>query len=210
MLKKLDPELLPDEKDYQHLKSFYKTAGVLRDLHVQDKEMTKHEESLALDLSFIHDYIKEREKDAEANLRDAMKSFDKSLLDRYESKLANQLNKDELFNWYKKVVDYTFQQLKDMQNLIEDANTTQKLHKVRSRLKDVFYYMEIINSEDSLDNISDQEIKDAQSFLGDWHDNVVSFEFIKEFEKNNPQLAEKNTGTLEILRDYLIQKIHFN
>jgi CHAD domain-containing protein len=70
--------------------------------------------------------------------------------------------------------------------------------------------MEIINSEDTFENISDKEVKDAQSFLGDWHDNVVSYEFLKKFEEENPQLADKNRGTLEILEDYLIQKIHFN
>jgi CHAD domain-containing protein len=210
MLKKIDPSLLPSDEDYNKIKSFYKTAGELRDLHVQDKEMSKHETNLGMDLSFIHDYISRYEEKAEKDFYEALNNFDRNVFDRYEEQLREGLQKDELYKWYKRVVDFTYNKLKTVENKIDQASTAEKLHKVRSNLKDVFYYMEIINSEDTFDDISAKEVKDAQSFLGDWHDNVVSYEFLKEFEKENPQLADKNRGTLEILEDYLIQKIHFN
>ncbi len=210
MLKQIGSELLPEDADYNYIKKFYKTAGILRDLHVQDKEMSKHEKNLGIDLQFLHDYIAEKEEKAEKDFYAALNNFDRAVYERYEKKLNEEITEDELFSWYKSIVDFTHYQIKDTEKKIEKANTAEKLHKVRSKLKDAFYYLEIINSENSLENISDEEVKQAQSFLGDWHDNVVSYEFIQEFEKDNPHLAEKNTGTLEILGDYLVQKIHFN
>jgi CHAD domain-containing protein len=210
MLKKTGPELLPDEEDYNHIRSFYKTAGKVRDLHVQDKEMSKHEKDLGIDLQFLHDYIAEREEKAEKDFYDALNSFDRGVYERYLQKLEQGLHQDDLFKWYRTVVDFTHNQLKKTEKTISKADTAKKLHKIRSKLKDAFYYLEIINSEETFENIPDDEVKQAQSFLGDWHDNVVSYEFIQEFEQVKPQIAKKNTGTLEILGDYLVQKIHFH
>ena len=210
LLNKIDQKLLPTEEDYNYIKRFYKIAGKLRDIHVQAKEMRKHEQNLGMDLSFIHTYINDHEKAARKNFESALKEFDRKVFDRYEEHLKNELKKKEIFTWYKQVVDFTFESYKKVEKRIEKATTAKKLHKVRSNLKDIFYYMEIINSEDTFEDISDQEVKDAQSFLGDWHDHVVSYEFLQEFKKEHPQIADKNRGSIEILEDYLIQKIHFN
>ncbi len=58
MLKKMKPELYPSTEDYQRIKAFFKIAGKLRDIHVQEKEIAKHEKDLGIDLSFLQNYLK--------------------------------------------------------------------------------------------------------------------------------------------------------
>lgn len=209
MLDKTAPALLPSEEDYKAIRSFFKTAGTLRDLHVQDREMSKYEESLGIDLEFIHAYIKELEQEKEQKVNALLSQFDFSIFDRYEKHLAEQLKKKEIYEWFKMLLNFTDDRMKKAEKRIDQANTTEQLHKVRSRLKDLMYYLEIINSDPNLNTISIDEVKDSQSFLGDWHDFVVSREFLHQYKKQHPEIAEKNRGTLEILEDYLVQKIHF-
>jgi CHAD domain-containing protein len=210
MLKRMNPELYPSAEDYQRIKSFFKTAGNLRDIHVQEKEIAKHEKNLGIDLSFLQNYLKPYEETHLKHFNSALDQFDKELYNHYENNLQTELQKQELYYIYKDVVSFTNNRLEEARKLIDKAETAENLHKVRSILKDVMYYLEIINSEEHTPDISIQDVKDAQSFLGDWHDNVVTFDTIQEFKENNPLLARKNTGTIEILEDYLVKKIHFN
>jgi CHAD domain-containing protein len=210
MLKQIRPELYPATEDYQRIKSFFKTAGKLRDTHVQEKEIDKHEKDLGMDLSFLKDYLKTFEETYERNLNTALQQFDKELYNRYERFLESELQKQDLYYIFKDVVTFTHTKLKEARGRIDTAETAESLHKVRSTLKDVLYYLEIINSEDNLQDISVKEVKDSQSFLGDWHDNVVTFDTVQEFKENNQNLVQKNIGTIEILEDYLVKKIHFS
>jgi CHAD domain-containing protein len=210
MLKKIEPGLYPSTEDYRRIKAFFKTAGKLRDIHVQEKEIAKHEKDLGIDLSFLQHYLKYFEETYEKQLKAALDQFDKELYNQYENFLQRELQKHVLYYTYKEVVSFTHDRLKEARKRIDKADTAENLHKVRSILKDVLYYLEIINSEEHVADISEKDVKDSQSFLGDWHDNVVTFDTVQEFKENNQQLAQKNTGTIEILEDYLIKKIHFN
>jgi len=210
MLKKEAPSWLPPENDYEHFRNFFKTAGKLRDIHVQQKEMTKHETALGLDLVFVNDYLKNLKSQYETDFYKALGEFDNELFNRYETSLQDELGKHDDYELYKWIVDFTYQRMHKVKLKIDKAKTAENLHKVRSNLKDIMYYLEIVNSEDDLEKISDENIKNAQSFLGDWHDNVVSYSTLQEFKEANREIVRKNTGTVEIFEDYLVRKIHFH
>jgi hypothetical protein len=178
-------------------------ARHVNDMHLQQRVMRENENLLGMDLSYLIDYANELASDAEQNLRVGLNEFDQDFPRRYIEAVEKQVQEVGDEPMYEELLDFTHQQLKKtfkkLKHLDEESH---KIHRIRARLIDTIYYLELLNQTDEA-----QEIRERGLFLDIWHDRMMALDLIARYKHDHPQGAGNNMGTLEILEDYINQKV---
>mgnify|MGYP006282255355 CR=1 FL=1 len=179
-------------------------ARYVNDMHLQQRVMRENENLLGMDLSYLVQYASELASDAEHDLRAVLKEFDKDFPRRYIERLEKQIQEVGEESMYEQLLDFIHQQLKKTFKKLKHLDEqSQKIHQVRMRLINTIYYLELLNQTGEA-----QEIREGGLFLDIWHDRMMALGLISHYKQDHPEGAGNNAGTLEILEDYIQQKVH--
>jgi len=178
-------------------------ARYVNDMHIQQRVLKENENLLGMDLSYLIQYASELASAAELDLRELLKKFDQDFPRRYIEAVEKHMQEVGEEVMYKELFDFTHRQLKKAFKTLKHLDEEpQKIQRLRTRLIDTIYYLELLNQTGRA-----QEIRERGFFLDIWHDRMITLDLISQYKKDHPQGAGNNAGTLEILEDYLSQKV---
>jgi hypothetical protein len=194
---------LPDDQKRDAMIELLEQARYVNDLHLQQRVMRENENLLGMDLSYLVQYAMESAAKEEHLLRELLKEFDHEFPPGYVGELEAQMRKTGEKLMYKELLDFTHKQLKKTFKILKHQDKeSPTMHRVRTQLIDTINYLELLNQPGEA-----QEIRKCGIFLDIWHDRVNARELISRYQKDHPEGAANNAGTLEILEDYLKQKV---
>jgi hypothetical protein len=199
---KLNKEWCPDSTLHDTLMDLLNTAHYVNDMTVQQKAMQENEELMGMDLAYLLDYTQELAGKGEEQLRKKVTQMDRSKLEDYEQHLSNQTESSGEEWIDKQLMDLTHQKVKKAYHKLKETSGKKSLTSLRYQLMDTCSCLEVADSPEHA-----AELREAGIFLDIWHDRQVSLEVIKRYKKDYPEMVKKYTGTLEILEDYLKQKV---
>jgi CHAD domain-containing protein len=183
----INPVFRP-EQSLQVIRSLFKSAGKIRDIHVQQNMARKHSSSLNLELSEYLNFLKEKEIRSRKKFSGAGKKFDFGLFKKTWTGIRNaliyisgeyiQYKSEERFNiLIHKLIAFK-----------SHADFSDKdYHAIRILSKETRYTLEI-KQKCFPEKKSDRDINDSlrgmHQALGKWHDNVLGMQFIKSFKED--------------------------
>lgn len=185
------PEFEP-KKVLKKLNRFFKAAGKLRDIHVQQEITGKWIAEKKLELSEYYNYLKEREWAERKGFSQSCREFSPKIL----MNIWYQVEKVIQYLPYDYIQPKTVARFKEMvsqliefkkkQNFVEDD-----YHKIRILSKETRYTLEILEQSGCIDkNLErlNQSIREIHRALGKWHDDVVGIHMLEEYlEQNSSQ-----------------------
>jgi len=183
----INPVFRP-EQDLQKIQSLFKSAGKIRDIHVQQNMAREKISSLNLELSEYLNFLKEKEMRARKQFSKAGKKFDFGILKKTWTRMRNvliyisgeyiQYKSEERF---KSLIDelFTFKSHLDF--------SEKDYHAIRILSKETRYTLEILQKcfpdKSSLQDVNDS-LRSMHQALGKWHDYDLGLLFLNNFEKD--------------------------
>lgn len=185
------PEFKP-KKVLKKLNRFFKAAGKIRDIHVQQEIVEKWMAEKKLELSEYYNYLKERELDERKRFSKYCREFSPKILmniwaqvEKFIQYLPYDYLQPKAADRFAEMVSQLIE-FKNKQNLIEDD-----YHKIRILSKETRYTLEILEqSGQTNQNIAqlNQSIRELHRALGKWHDDDVGICMLEEYLKQNSGL----------------------
>lgn len=196
---------LPEGEKRDAMMKLLDQARYVNDMHIQQRVLKENENLLGMDLSYLIQYASELASAAELELRELLKKFDQDFPRRYIEAVEKHMQEVGEEAMYKQLLDFTHQQMKKTFKKVKQLDDHPKnKDRIRIQLIDTICYLELLNQ-----NSEAEELRESAVFLDIWHDRMITLDLISQYKKDQPQGAGNNTGTLEILQDYITQKVQF-
>ena len=181
------------KKEHQALTSrLFSSAGKVREAQLNLRTAKRH------DVGSTHPYIKYMGKVKQLaciELLEQAKAFDLEKLSLLDVKLVNILKSLPVETIIKTALMYVEKETKKIVALKDQLPNNEKLHKIRTHLKNVGEILAIIEQLDTplvLDKWQ-TNIKSLGQRMGKWHDNVVLLSSLENFARQR----QKNTKSLQ-------------
>jgi len=196
------PHWLPPAHQKDSVEDLLKISQYVADLYVQADTLKKKEGMLGMDLSYLHEYTLSLAEKAEEKLNHSRSGFDRQFPGRYKGYLAEQMKNDNPVYLQSQLIQLASKRIKKAMKRLRKKNGIGGFMKLRRHLIDAIYYLDLLGFED-LDTL----LRDASLFLEVWHNRSISLWVIQSYRAHHPKMACKYSGTLEILEDYMQQKV---
>jgi len=194
---------LPDFQKKDAMLKLLDQARYVNDMHLQQRVIRENENLLGMDLSYMIQYASDIASKEEESLRRMLKEFDKMFPRRYVEEVDKRMQKKGEGPMYKELLDSTHRQLKKIFKTIKQLDESpKKIHRIRNQLIEVIYCLELLNHTSRAEEVREQGL-----FLDIWHDRMIALDLISRYKTDHPEGAGDNAGSLEILEDYINQKV---
>ncbi len=201
------------EQDLQKILSLFKSAGKIRDIHVQQNLARDSISSLDLEMSEYLNFLKEKEIRARKQFSKAGKIFDFNFFKKNWTRMRNvliyisgeyiQYKSEERFNG---LINELFA-FKSHSDLIE-----KDYHAIRILSKETRYTLDILQKcypdKNSLQNVNDA-LREMHQALGKWHDYDIGLQFLNSFEKDFGDLVYFDKNSYVTYEKYLHDEKNF-
>lgn len=183
----INPVFRPDS-DMQKIQRLFKSAGKIRDIHVQQNLVREKISFFNLELSEYLNFLKEKEMSARKQFSKAGKKFDFGVLKKNWTRMRNvliyisgeyiQYKSEERF---KSLIDELFTYRSHLAFVEGDY------HAIRILSKETRYTLEILQKcypdKSSLQDVNDS-LRGMHQALGKWHDYDIGLQFLNNFKKD--------------------------
>ncbi len=168
--------------------NLFNVLGNLREINKQYSLIKEYEIKLSLSFHEYLDYLQKKEKKERENLKKTnvnkiinhLKSIQKSVLE-----IIDMYDDDYLYDESLLFINTEFAKVNSLKKQLTDFKNW---HIIRKCLKNNMYLMNIILESHHQSNITKEiytDIDELQDNIGNWRDNIVSFEMVSSFIKKN-------------------------
>lgn len=177
----------PNLKKIQKL---FKSAGRVRDIHVQQELVRKWMAKLNLELSEYYNFLKQKEMEMRQTFSASNKKYDMGIFERnwtIISRCLALLPPDYIKNKTKQRMKNALNDVIKYKN--KDSFVEEEYHDIRIKSKETRYTLEIyqkcIPHRQPL-NLLNDSLRSLHQALGKWHDDDVGLQFLRSFQKEFP------------------------
>ncbi len=192
LIGQINPVFRP-EQELRRIQSLFKSAGKIRDIHVQKNLAREKISFFNLELSEYLNFLKEREMRANKQFSKTGKKIDFVIFNKNWTRMRNvliyisgeyiQYKSEERFNGLINEI-FTFKNHQDF--------SEKDYHAIRILSKETRYTLEILQKcfpdKSSYQDINDS-LRGMHRALGKWHDYDIGLQFLNRFEKDFGDLA---------------------
>ncbi len=194
----------PNLKKIQKL---FKSAGRVRDIHVQQELVRKWISKLNLEVSEYYNFLKQKELEVRQAFSASNKKFDMGLFERNWAIISRNLavlppdyikskTKQRMKNALNDLIKY-----KNKESFVEE-----EYHDIRIKSKETRYTLEIyqkcIPSRQPL-NLLNDALRSLHQTLGRWHDDDIGLQFLEGFQEEFPDQTFFSPDSYLMLADGL-------
>lgn len=202
------------QETMQEVNALFKRAGRLRDIQVLRFLCDTLTDAPDTILQKFRENLQQRESKRRSKFEPVLSAFNKAVLADYEEQLAYILKDVTQDRAYFSAEEMLIGYISDIHELFYGSDGEERLHRIRSRLKDVNYlnniFAETLPIEDYL-HIQAGRLREVGELAGSWHDHLV-FEYqLKKFARNLPAnehsaAIREMTSILEVKKNSLYQE----
>lgn len=155
------------------LRDMFKAGGTVRDDQVQVQLLSRLELSFGTPFPLIRDQYQRRIQAGREVFLTRSKSFDRSILDDFSRGVADSLAELDGTDMQTRFYGWMDHAMEKLRHRRHKATDPYRLHRFRTRFKELFYIVEMIYAsplQPNLDKKTIQKLKNTGQTLGDWHD----------------------------------------
>lgn len=173
---------------FEDIRNLFKTVGALRDLQVQSQLFANYAESIPeSEVIGFYQYLQQcHEKEAKI-IDVALHRFNPEVMNDSLKDIALFLDQKSDKKGIKQVLKHLKKRLKQIEKLRKIKHDEEKIHEMRTRVKQVVYIVEVMKlMAPDLEILPNFDlVKKAGESLGLWHDHVVLAAQIEKFLKTD-------------------------
>jgi hypothetical protein len=179
-----------------------------REMYIQADTLRTNAEASGMDLDYLHQYALQQASQYLSELKVYMADFDTGYWSEYGQWFIESTRRDNPAEATQQVAAYTLKTVKKgLKRLKKKKPVKGNYLKLRRKLLFVGFLLEILQYQmPHYGDLQECLVEDARS-LEVWYNYWVGLKIIGHYKKDHPDLACRYNGTLEILRDYMQQKI---
>ncbi|MCJ7580326.1 MAG: CHAD domain-containing protein [Candidatus Aminicenantes bacterium] len=183
----INPVFQP-EKDSREILGLFKSAGKIRDIHVQQNMARENISSLNLEISEYINFLKEKEVRARKQFSKAGEKFDFSIFKKIWKQMRNVL----IYISGEYIQYKSEERFKSLINELcafkSHADFIEKdYHAIRILSKETRYTLDILQQcfpdKNSLQDVNDS-LRGMHQALGKWHDYDIGLQFLNDFKED--------------------------
>jgi CHAD domain-containing protein len=170
---------------YKSYKKLFRQLGGIRDLQVQIKLTDHYETKTHSKIVPYREFLQERHANAINQLTTWQNQYHPPSNNSIESVIRSYYLKTGKEKINNKAKEYIQSKLTQVLTLV-DHKDKETIHLIRRLLKEARYMTDMLNTVSKVKDANTKlltDIKSIENFLGDWHDRMISLEFIYQFEK---------------------------
>ncbi|MCF8304024.1 MAG: CHAD domain-containing protein [Bacteroidales bacterium] len=191
-LEYLDPGGVKAKKSIKHERSLFKSAGVIRELQVQQELVTAYEKEHNVSLEEYKKHLAGNEEKARKDLKkNKSRNRVKKEIGRSHKQVRKVLKKHSNDQIHQRLIDLIEEKF-NLINILNAESTEGNRHKMRTQLKQIHYLLGLLDKDEEanrkftgrLDPIYETEQK-----MGQWHDKIVCLDHLQEYFYQFPEAA---------------------
>jgi len=161
------------------LRNFFKSAGNLRDLQIQRSLLDHYKQQLSTDVDELESYLVNMEATARHGFLKVSSNYPKREQIYVKDEIISAVKSYSQKDLDKSSEKYLFKRIKRIEKDVFHADSDTYLHKIRQTLKELRFFIEIVQScseNTPLNELDIKEIKEVENILGNWNDCIVFIE----------------------------------
>jgi CHAD domain-containing protein len=179
---------------FKQLRQFFKSAGKLRDIHVQKSLIRKYRHGNEMDLTGYETYLASKENTAKSCFLSNAANYPKKEQILVKNDIIGSVKSFKQDELSIQATTFILKRLGLIEKYLFQSNIDKYLHKIRQTLKQLRYFIEMVHNctdPNPLEEIDFNEIKEIESILGNWNDCSVLCQDLKRYRK---YMRKLNTG----------------
>lgn len=183
---------LSSRKLFKPLKTLFKSAGPLRDVHVQQALVHQWMQKAHRPFHGYYNELKAQELDLRTAFQKQARAFSPECLDFIRSQCTTEISQlSDAWLVYK--INQRFVNLMEdivFQHHVPDL-AENHYHKIRKTSKEARYTLEVLQQlrQDDAYEVLNQQLRALHQALGQWHDFDVAQQFVNQIEPNQAEAA---------------------
>lgn len=182
---------------FQQLKSFFKSAGNLRDVQVLISLIGYYRNQIKEDFEEYDHYLKNKETNARLGFSGKSEEYPKDDQIKIKKEIIDTIRNISEDKLSRESFDFITKRLNRIEKYLIQSKTIKYLHKIRQTLKELRFFIEIFHSSSDLSLIEENdynEIKEIENVLGGWNDRAILLDDIKRFLLYKQRLGSDTSG----------------
>jgi CHAD domain-containing protein len=173
------------------LREMFKAGGAVRDEQVQLELVIQVEETYQMSFPLIKDHYNRRIENSTEAFRLRSRFFDRKIMETFQPETRNaliQLDENDLQSRLYAWIDQSMEKLRHRRFRASDPY---KLHRFRTRFKELSYLVELVYGsklQPNIDKATYQKLKNFGQELGDWHDHFQLWSRAGEFFRSTTDI----------------------
>jgi CHAD domain-containing protein len=188
----------------RQLRNFFKSAGNLRDLQIQRSLVDHYKQKLSIDLTELETYLSNMEETARHGFLKVSSDYPKREQIYVKDEIISAVKLSPQAKLTKLSDKYMFKRIKRIEKYVLHAESDKYLHKIRQTLKELRFFIEIVQScsaHTPLKELDIKEIKELENVLGNWNDCIVLIKNLDRYSEYKSMLnAQKNPAFYSALK----------
>lgn len=208
VLKYLHEAYLPQTCHRRKLLQLLEHAEHSGDMYMQADNLEKNAEASGMDLDYLQQYALRLATQNLDELKTYLADFDISYWREYGEWLIESVREDDPAAAIQQIGAYTLVKVKkSLKRLKKKKPGAGNYLKLRRKLIVLGFLLEMLRYEKHHYGDLQQRLMEDSRSLEVWYSQWVGLKTIGHYKKDHPELACRYNGTLEILKDYMQQKI---
>jgi len=161
------------------LRKFFRSAGNLRDLQIQRLLLERYKQQLSADTVELESYLVNMEETARHGFLKVSSNYPRREQIYVKDEIIAAVKSYSQKNLDKSSGKYFFKRINRIERDVFHADSDKYLHKIRQTLKELRFFIEIVQScseSTPLKELDIKEIKEVENILGNWNDCIVFIE----------------------------------
>ena len=197
---------------FTQLRHFFKSAGNLRDIHVQKSLVMKYVDGRELDLTEYETYLVSKENNMRLTFFNWSKNYPKKEQTQVKKDIINSVKSFKQDELSSKASSFILKRLNLIEKYLFQTNVDKFLHKIRQTLKQLRFFIEIMHDctdPNPMEEVDFKEIKEIEAILGNWNDCFVICEDLQRYRKYMNKLnAGQSCPEITRLIEYIQADMH--
>jgi len=180
-----DPEF---EKIFKKL---YHASGRIREIQVNMLLLTRAEFA-GYDMTLFNNDLLMQEKKMTLEFLKVIRKFDEQKLFRIEKRIKKEVSKITSVTLQKKTTRYIHSKTTLIQELLENGDGEENIHKVRQHIKELSTVLSLVFAIKASDNLEMiiSRLNKSEMMIGDWHDRVILADSMRIFLEQSTDYSE--------------------
>jgi CHAD domain-containing protein len=192
---------------FTQLKQFFKSAGNLRDIQIQKSLVSKYKNGKELDLTGYETYLESKENSMRSTFFNWSKNYPKKEQIQVKKDIINSVKSFKQDELARQASEFILKRLNLIEKYLFQTNIDKFLHKIRQTLKQLRFFIEIMQSctdPNPMEEVDIKEIKEIEAILGNWNDCSVMCQDMKRYRKYmNKLYAGLSSPEISKLLEYI-------
>jgi CHAD domain-containing protein len=181
---------------FRQLTEFFKSAGYLRDIQVMKSLIVNYRNQVKGDISEFENYLVSKEIAAKDRFYYCSEKYPVQKQIQVKNAIIESVRKLSDESLTQKSSAFIIKRLNRIDEYLLAASASKNLHKIRQTLKQLRFFIEIIQASSYLPFIEEpdyNEIKDIENVIGGWNDRSTLIEDIKRYISYNQKLGSRSS-----------------